>query len=470
MRRSALEDRQPVLTAVPRRSFPPSFAWGAGSAAYQIEGNGDVHGRSPSIWDTFRRDTGGPHARPAVDHYHRFRGDVALMRSLGLTSYRFSASWSRVRPAAGPVNQRGLDFYRRLTDALLEAGITPWITLYHWDLPQALEDQGGWTSRDTAYRFLDYALTMYDALGDRIPLWTTLHEPWRSAFLGYTGGLHAPGRRDGVAGVVAAHHLLLGHGLAVQELRRRGAGPQRDRHLGITLNLSPAAPADPADPADPAEPAAARHTDGLVNRLFLDPLLRGRYADDLAAATAGLTFRGRAWQEWVLDGDRALIGQPLDLLGVCYDPAPVTEALRHPDPAHPDPAQTTGRRPAGPAGGAMATGLTGLLLRLRDEYDAPPLYVSDGAAAYDDAIEADSTIDDRFRLESMREHLIAIHDALEAAVDVRGYVARSFLDGSVPAYGDAPGSGLVHVDPLTGVRTPKASARWYAGVAATGRI
>lgn len=449
MQRSAIED-QPTLTAAHRRPFPADFVWGAGSAAYEIEGAYDEGGRSPSIWDIF---TPRERATGDCDHYHRFRDDVALMRSLDLNAYRFSVSWSRVRPEAGPVNQRGLDFYRRLTDALLGAGITPWITLYHWDLPQTLEDQGGWTSRDTAYRFLDHALTMYDALGDRVPLWTTLHEPWCSAFLGYTGGQHAPGRRDGVGGLVAAHHLMLGHGLAVQELRRRGADPAHGRRIGIALNLTSV---DALDPTDPSDVTAARRVDGLVNRVFLDPLLRGRYAGDLATDTAGLTFRGREWQEFVLAGDRALIGQPIDLLGVRYDQTPPATALPR-----------SGREMLGRYRIAGPEGLARLLLRLRDEYAAPGLYVTDGGTAYDDAIGADGTIDDCSRLESMREHLIAIHDALDAAVDVRGYVARSLLDGCV---GDTSRFGLVHVDHATQVRTPKASARWYAQVAATGRI
>ncbi len=220
-----------VATATPGASvaFPPDFWWGAATAAYQIEGAATEDGRRPSIWDAFARVPGavlgGDTGDVACDHYHRMPQDVALMRSLNLGAYRFSTSWARVRPDGGAVNQAGIDFYQRLVDELLGHDLRPWLTLYHWDLPQALEEAGGWTNRDTAYRFADYALSLYDAIGDRVPTWTTLNEPWCSAFLGYTGGQHAPGRQEGVAGLVAAHHLMLGHGLVIDELRRRGTTP-----------------------------------------------------------------------------------------------------------------------------------------------------------------------------------------------------------------------------------------------------
>lgn len=256
--------------------FPADFVWGAATAAYQIEGAVDADGRTPSIWDTFSRVPGaivdGDTAEVACDHYRRMPEDVALMKELGLGFYRFSVAWPRVRPDGGPANEAGLDFYRRLVDELLAADIRPWLTLYHWDLPQALEDAGGWTNRDTPHRFADYALTVHDALGDRVPTITTLNEPWCSAFLGYTGGQHAPGRQEGAAGLVAAHHLLLGHGLAVAALRDQGT------HADLGISLNPTV-ADPHDPTDPADIDAARRIDGLHNRVFLDPLLRRRYPD-----------------------------------------------------------------------------------------------------------------------------------------------------------------------------------------------
>ena len=230
------------------RTFPQDFLWGAATASYQIEGAIDEDGRTPSNWDTFTKVPGailnGDTGEVACDHYHRVPEDVALMKRLNLASYRFSTAWPRIRPDGGKVNQAGLDFYSRLVDELLEAEIAPWITLYHWDLPQALEDQGGWTSRDTAYRFVEYSTTVYDALSDRVDNWTTLNEPWCSAFLGYSGGQHAPGRQEGVAGIVAAHHLMLGHGLVVNELRSRGATPENGKSLGITLNPTVVDPYD----------------------------------------------------------------------------------------------------------------------------------------------------------------------------------------------------------------------------------
>ena len=301
------------------RQFPSGFLWGAAAAAYQIEGAVEADGRTPSIWDTFVRVPGailhGDTGDVACEHYDRMPEDVALMRRLDLGSYRFSTAWPRICPDGGPVNKPGLDFYDRLVDALLAADIVPWLTLYHWDLPQALEDAGGWTSRDTAHRFVDYAGAVHDALGDRVDHWTTHNEPWCSAFMGYTAGGHAPGRQEGVAGVVAAHHLLLAHGLAVDELRRRGVTAEHGKAVGITLNPTLA---EPFDPGREADVDAARRIDGFHNRLFLDPLFRGRYPEDLHRDTEGMLFAGRPWQDIVHDGDLETISAPLDFLGVNF--------------------------------------------------------------------------------------------------------------------------------------------------------
>ena len=482
----------PTTTVTPAATgplvFPTDFLWGAATAAYQIEGAVAEDGRTPSIWDTFARVPGavlgGDTGDVACDHYHRMPEDVALMRSLHLNAYRFSTAWPRVRPDGGAVNQAGIDFYARLVDELLGHGITPWVTLYHWDLPQALEDAGGWTNRDTAYRFADYALSLYDALGDRVPYWTTMNEPWCSAFLGHTGGQHAPGRQEGVAGVVAAHHLMLGHGLVVDELRRR----RTTARLGITLNLTVP---DPYDAAEPADVDAARRVDGFFNRIFLEPILRGRYADDLAADTDGLTFDGKKWQEFVHDGDLDLISTPLDVLGVNYyhgdgvSGRPVAE-----------PAEALGSRIEHPARGVRSPypngddlsfprrglpvtgmdwevqpeGLTRLLCRLHDEYAAPPLYITENGAAYDDDPGPDGTVDDAGRLAFIDAHLRATHAAIERGVDVRGYFAWSLLDNYEWAYGYRQRFGIVHVDYDTQVRTPKASARFYAEAARTGQL
>jgi len=465
--------------------FPADFLWGAATASYQIEGAVAEDGRLPSIWDTFSRRPGavaaGDTGDVACDHYHRVGEDVALMGQLNLGTYRFSTAWPRVRPDGRSVNQAGVDFYRRLVDTLLEHGIRPWVTLYHWDLPQALEDAGGWTNRDTAYRFVDYALTLYDAIGDRSPVWTTLNEPFCSAFLGYTGGQHAPGRQEGAAGLVAAHHLLLGHGLVVEELRRRGSSAD----LGLTLNFTVA---DPFDPADPVDVDAARRIDALHNRLFLDAVLRGRYPTDLLADTARLSWQGRPWHEVVNDGDLEVISQPLDLLGVNYYKGDAVSGHPHSDASGFDsgrPDWPTGSPFPGsedvtfPRRGLPRThmdwevqpeGLTRLLCRLTEEYGAPPLYVTENGAAYADTVGPDGRIHDPDRVAYIDSHLRAVHAAMAGGADVRGFLQWSLLDNFEWAYGYAKRFGIVHVDYDTLRRTPKTSARFFADVAASGRL
>ncbi|MFE6645144.1 glycoside hydrolase family 1 protein [Nocardioides sp. NPDC057772] len=473
------------------RAFPENFLWGAATASYQIEGAVDEDGRTPSNWDTFSRVPGailnGDTGDVACDHYHRMPEDVALMKRLNLASYRFSTAWPRIRPDGGKVNQAGLDFYSRLVDELLEAEIAPWITLYHWDLPQALEDQGGWTSRDTAYRFVEYATTVYDELSDRVDHWTTLNEPWCSAFLGYTGGQHAPGRQEGVAGIVAAHHLMLGHGLVVNELRSRGATPENGKYLGITLNPTVS---DPFDPERPEDVDMARRLDGLHNRVFLDPLLRGKYADDLATDTEGLTFQGRPWQDWVLDGDLEVISTPLDVLGVnfYYGHAPAAlpyeverdqelgSRIAHSEMPRSSPypgaefvTPRTGRPTTDRDWEIDPVWLTRLLTRLSGEYGAPPLYITENGAYYDDVVE-DGAVHDTARLDYIDQHLRATLDAIEQGADVRGYFAWSLLDNFEWSYGYAHRFGIVHVDFETQVRTLKDSGLWFADVAANNRV
>src|SRR5215468_5888463 len=295
----------------PIATLPPSFRWGVATSAYQIEGAVDEDGRTRSIWDTFcevpdaiaKGDTG----EVACDHYHRMPQDVALIRDLGVDLYRFSVAWPRVQPRGrGPVNPAGLAFYERLTDELLANGIEPWITLYHWDLPQELEDAGGWPNRDTAYRFADYSMMVFDALQDRVKTWTTLNEPWCSAMLGYAYGAHAPGRHDFAAAIHAVHHLLLGHGLATQRMRAASTGPV---DLGITLNLSSAVPATDSE----LDQSAARHADGLGTRIYLDPLRFGRYPADVVE-----TLGARGIELPAQPGDLEIISTPIDLLGVNY--------------------------------------------------------------------------------------------------------------------------------------------------------
>ena len=463
-------------TGTDARAFPSDFLFGAATAAYQIEGAAHEDGRTDSIWDTFSRAPGavvrGDDGETACDHYHRYRDDVALMKDLGLQSYRFSTSWSRVQPDGGPVNQKGVDFYSRLVDELLGAGIKPWLTLYHWDLPQALEELGGWTSRDTALRFRDYALTVHDTLGDRVDVWTTLNEPWCSSFLSYTGGAHAPGRQDPRAGLAAAHHLLLGHGLVVEALRERD--PQLQ--LGITLNLTVVKPVDPTRAGDVD---AVRRIDGQFNRVFLDPIFRGAYPEDLLEDIAEFGLG-----DFIEEGDLARISQPIDSLGVNYyhgelvsdrpaahpllEQAPTDRATRSPYPAaggihyHPQGLPLTAMEWE-----VQPDGLRELLVRVDREYTAPAgtsLYVTENGAAFDDVVAGDGSVPDPLRTEYLREHLGAVLDALDEGVNVTGYFYWSLMDNFEWAWGYAKRFGIVRVDYDTQERIVKDSGHAYAKI------
>ncbi|MEU5548430.1 MULTISPECIES: GH1 family beta-glucosidase [unclassified Micromonospora] len=446
-------------------SFPDNFLWGAATAAYQIEGAARDDGRGDSIWDTFSRTPGKVHAGHtgdvACDHYHRYADDVAMMAELGLQAYRFSVSWPRIQPdGSGPVNPRGLDFYDRLTDALLGRGIDPIVTLYHWDLPQTLQDRGGWTDRDTAEHFATYASAVHTRLGDRIDTWTTLNEPWCSAYLGYGNGVHAPGVQDAGAAFSAVHHLLLAHGLAAQALRTGGAA-----RVGITLNPADVQPAD-ADSA--ADAAAVRLVDGLHNRIFLDPLLVGGYPDDVREHVARLVE-----PTFVRDGDEKIIAAPIDLLGINYY-SPTYVAGR-PDGgggggAYPG---TEGAVEFLPAVGPLTdmgwmiepAGLTRLLTRIAADYPGVPLLITENGAAFPDKnADPTSPLQDSDRVAYLDGHLRAAHEAIARGVDLRGYLVWSLLDNFEWAEGYRKRFGIVHVDYLTQRRTPKASARWYQEV------
>jgi beta-glucosidase len=432
--------------------FPADFLWGAATAAYQIEGAVDEDGRGRSIWDTFSHTPGrvrnGDTGDVAADHYHRWREDVALMADLGLRSYRFSVAWPRVQPGGrGPADQRGLDFYRRLVDELLGRGIEPWVTLYHWDLPEELEQAGGWPARDTAHRFAEYAGLVAGALADRVRHWTTLNEPWCSAFLGYAAGEHAPGRHDARASLAAAHHLMLGHGLGVDVLRREGA----DR-IGITLNLFPVSPARD----DPAVRDAVRQVDGMHNRLFLDPLLRGRYPDDVRRDLEAVTDFG-----FDRPGDAALISAPIDLLGVNYYTRHVVSTS-----ALPGAATFATRPPDGPrtamGWGVDAAGLAEVLRRVHTEYGDVPLYVTENGAAYDDEVTPDGAVHDAERTAFLAAHVEACAAALAAGAPVKGYFVWSLMDNFEWGHGYSKRFGIVHVDYDTQQRRVKDSGRWFA--------
>jgi beta-glucosidase len=442
-------------------SFPEGFVWGTATASYQIEGAVHEGGRSPSIWDTFSHRPGavvdGDTGDVADDHYHRYPADVALLADLGVTHYRFSLAWPRLQPdGRGPINPAGLDFYQRLVDELLANGIQPWVTLYHWDLPQVLEDAGGWPVRDTAERFADYAALTHDRLKDRISCWTTLNEPWCSAFLGYAAGHHAPGRTEPAAALAAAHHLMLGHGLAIRALRDQDPAAE----LGITLNLHPIEPAT----QDAADVEAARRVDAVSNRIFLDPLLRGAYPADLrddVAAVSDLAF--------VRDGDEKTIAAPIDLLGVNYYRRTVVRAGQVPD-ASPvwvgseSVAEVGTGRPTTEMGWEIdPSGLYDMLTRLQRDYGVP-LYVTENGAAFADVVGPDGGVADPERVAYLDGHFRAALTAIADGVDLRGYFVWSLLDNFEWAYGYSKRFGLVYVDYATQQRIPKDSARWFAGV------
>ncbi|MQY13905.1 Bifunctional beta-D-glucosidase/beta-D-fucosidase [Streptomyces sp. RB5] len=458
-------------------SFPAGFLWGSATAAYQIEGAAALDGRTPSIWDTFShtpgKTLGGDTGDVAVDHYHRFRDDVQMMADLGLGAYRFSVSWSRVQPTGrGPAVQRGIDFYRKLVDELLEHNITPALTLYHWDLPQELEDAGGWPHRDTAARFAEYAALVGQALGDRVELWSTLNEPWCSAFLGYAAGVHAPGRTVPVAALRAAHHLNLGHGLAVQALRQ--VLPARAQ-IGVCHNPSLVR----ARTDSPEDIDAARRIDALSTRIWTGPQLKGRYDEDLLADTARITD----WS-FVQEGDLATINQPLDFMGINYYNPTLVSALSdgesgprddgHGGGASPWPGadkvafhQSPGERTA--MGWTVdPTGLYDLLMRFHRDAPDLPLLITENGAAYDDKPDADGQVNDPERIAYIHGHLAALHRAMADGADVRGYFLWSLMDNFEWAYGYSKRFGAVYVDYPSQTRTPKASARYYAEVARSG--
>ncbi|SDL00883.1 GH1 family beta-glucosidase [Nonomuraea jiangxiensis] len=459
-------------------TFPGTFLWGTATAAYQIEGAATEDGRGPSIWDTFShtpgRVAGGDTGDVACDHYHRLEEDLDLLTALGVGAYRFSISWPRVQPGGrGPVNERGLDFYHRLVDGLLARNIAPVATLYHWDLPQELEDAGGWPHRDTALRFAEYARLMGEALGDRVTTWSTLNEPWCSAYLGYASGVHAPARTEPAAALAAAHHLNLGHGLAVAALRSV-ADP--GAAMSVTLNLHHVRGVSERD-AD-----AVRRTDALANRAFLGPMLEGAYPRDLIDDTAAVTD----WS-FVRDGDEATACAPLDVLGVnYYNPVLVRQwdgvSARETADGHADGAASPWigcedvefvRQP-GPytemGWNIDETGLTELLLRLRRDFPATPLMITENGAAFADVPDADGRVHDERRVDYLRRHLSAVAAAMAAGADVRGYFVWSLMDNFEWAHGYAKRFGIVRVDRDTMRRTWKDSAHWYRDVVTSGKL
>lgn len=438
--------------------FPDGFLWGTATSAYQIEGAVAEDGRGPSIWDTFSHTPGktyqGHTGDVAADHYHRWRQDVDLMRELGLRAYRFSVSWPRVFPEGiGALNPKGLDFYERLVEALLTEGIEPVLTLFHWDLPQTLQDRGGWPNRDTARYFADYAAAVADRLGDRVRYWITHNEPFVAAAVGHLTGEHAPGLQDPVAALRAAHHLLLSHGLAVEALRARLPATAR---LGITLNLSPVHPATDSE----QDRLAALRYDGVLNRMVLDPLLLGRYPEDILAAFGPLFDAPQP-------NDLAKIAAPIDFLGVNYYSRSV---VRH------DPQalllEVSSIQPKGSEYSQMweiyPTGMYELLTRIWSDYGkarpALRLLVTENGVPVADAPDLDGRVRDYRRINYLRDHIVQVHRALSQGVPVDGYFVWSLLDNFEWAHGYRMRFGLVYVDFDTQERIIKDSGYWYAGV------
>ncbi|MDR1767894.1 MAG: beta-glucosidase [Propionibacteriaceae bacterium] len=443
------------------------LALGAATASYQIEGAVAEDGRGPSIWDTFSHTPGktlaGDTGDIACDHYHRAKSDVALMAELGLDAYRFSIAWPRVVPTgAGAVNQAGLDFYSSLVDDLLAAQITPMATLYHWDLPQPLEDDGGWPVRATAERYAEYAATVVRALGDRVKHWTTLNEPWCSAFLGYAAGVHAPGRTEPAAALAAAHHLNLAHGLGVQAIRANAP----DAQVNVVLNLHAVSAASD----DPADDAAAQRAWAVGNEIWLQPMLEGRYPQLLFDMTQPLTD----WS-FVRDGDLATVHQPLDALGLNYYSSSKVQAPADPaaDPG-PTPWVGAGADFLPPQGPLTAMGwnmdpeaLTGMLVDLHRRYPGLPLLVTENGAAFDDEVSADAKVHDPQRVAYLDAHLRAVQAAVDQGAPVEAYYVWSLMDNFEWAEGYSKRFGLVYVDYATGNRRLKDSANWYRHLLAT---
>lgn len=437
--------------------FPEGFLWGAATSAYQIEGSTRADGAGPSIWDRFCHSPGrildGQSGDVACDHYRRWPEDVALMRELGLGSYRFSLAWGRILPeGTGRVNARGLDHYSRLVDALLEAGIAPNVTLFHWDLPAALDDRGGWLNPDAPKWFEDYARIVFDALDDRVPMWATLNEPWVVTDGGYLFGVNAPGHRSLYETPIASHHLMLAHARAVRAYREQG------RHrIGLVVNLEP----KDCSSTQPADLAATQRADAYMNRQYLDAALLGRYPDEMRE------IFGAAWPEFPAE-ELASLREPFDFLGINYY---TRNVVAHDDSLPPVRARAVRQSQSTyteTGWEVHAASLERVLLWVTERYGRMPLYVTEnGAAFYDPPSPIDGQIEDPLRVDYYRQHLRAVHAAIQQGADVRGYYAWSLLDNFEWASGFTKRFGLIHVDYATQRRTIKRSGRYYRDVIRT---
>ncbi|HEX8682932.1 MAG TPA: GH1 family beta-glucosidase [Ardenticatenaceae bacterium] len=449
-------------------TFPEGFLWGTATSAYQIEGAWNEDGKGESIWDRFTHTPGniedGSNADVGCNHYHLWPQDIALMKSLGVQAYRFSISWPRILPEGrGRVNRAGLDFYSRLVDGLLEAGITPYATLYHWDLPQALQDRGGWPERSTAEAFVEYANVTSRHLGDRVTSWITHNEPWCISFLAHQIGEHAPGwRGDWRAALAAAHHVLLSHGWAVPAIRANSPGAE----VGITLNFTPAEPASPSR----ADFEATRHFDGYFQRWFLDPLYGRHYPADMVADYTEAGYLPAEGLPFMREGDLEAIAAPTDFLGLNYYTREIVRNGEAPDnlPQTTFPAPESERTEMGWE--VHPDALYRLLNRLHFEYQPPKLYITENGASYGDAPDGNGRVHDSRRVEYLREHLAAAHRAIGNGVPLAGYFVWSFLDNFEWAKGNTQRFGIVWVDYESQQRLPKESALWYGEVARTNSV
>lgn len=435
-----------------RSQFPADFRWGVSTSALQIEGASDADGRRPSIWDTFAaepgRIRGGDTPAIACDHYHHLEDDLDLAKTLGVNAYRFSVAWPRVIPGGrGAVNAAGLDFYDRLVDGALARGLDPWLTLFHWDLPQTLEDAGGWPVRDTALAFVDYADVVSRRLGDRVKNWITHNEPWCSTIKGYFEGEFAPGRRDLGDALAAVHHVLLSHGLAVPVIRSNVA----DAKVGLALSLHPIHPASDSD----ADRLASGLHDGLRNRWFLDPLYGWGYPVDVQQALGSIKLP-------VLDGDLAAIASPTDFLGINYYFREIITADPTVPPLGARVVETQATDVTGFGWEVYPHGLVELLTRVERDYHPGPIFITENGATYPDEIGPDGEIRDDKRALYIDRHIEALRTARAGGVDIRGYFVWSLLDNFEWAEGYSKRFGLVHVDFATQQRTMKQSGKWLA--------
>ncbi|MBL8063642.1 MAG: beta-glucosidase [Anaerolineales bacterium] len=440
--------------------FPKDFIWGAATASYQIEGGWNEDGTGESIWDRFSHTPGkvqdGDTGDVACDHYHRWEDDLEMIKKLGLKAYRFSVAWPRVLPnGSGMVSEAGLDFYNKLVDCLLKLDIEPYITLYHWDLPQKLQDKGGWPSRDIVEPFVEYADIVTRALGDRVKNWITFNEPWVSAFVGYEQGRHAPGHTHRGEALAASHHLLLSHGKAVPVIRANS----RDANVGITLNLTPKYPASPSI----ADRDAATWDDGYLNRWFLDPLTGRGYPADMVESFGDLMFP-------IQPGDMKAISVPLDFIGVNYYTRNIVRSDKISEAENAAPTIIRGDEITEMDWEVYPEGLYKTLGRLYFDYDFPVIHITENGAAFVDTVNADGEVDDPARLSYIERHLKQVHRAIEAGIPVKGYFAWSLMDNFEWGFGYSKRFGLVYVDYETQKRIIKSSAKWYREIIAKNAV